>query len=206
MQKKVLVIDDEQIVLDSVNKILTPENFDVHTTSDPKQGIRLAITEPFDIVLTDIRMPDVDGFQVLRDIKRRKPSVPVLMITGFAAINSAVQAMKLGAVNYIEKPFTPNELVRVVSSAIEDSTGGSHEDPTLIHRKEILKILKRGASDREFARHVFEHGGDALEEYHLTNYEKLAIITSDINWIEDQIGILKPDQKQWLVDGQNNFK
>jgi DNA-binding NtrC family response regulator len=206
MKKKVLVIDDEKIVLDSVSKILKNENFDVHTTLYGKDGIHLAINEPFDIVLTDIRMPDVDGFQVLRDIKRLKPSVPVLIITGYASINSAVQAMKLGAANYIEKPFTPDELIRMVSSAIEDSTGEPHEDSTLIHRKEILNILKCGASDRDFVEQVFERGADVLEKYNLTNHEKLAIITADIDWIEDQIGTLKPDHKQWLIDAKKRFK
>ncbi len=206
MKKKVLVIDDEKIVLDSVSKILQNENFDVHTTLHGKAGIHLAINEPFDIVLTDIRMPHVDGLQVLRDIKRIKPSVPVLIITGYATITSAVQAMKLGAANYIEKPFTPDELIRIVSSTIDDAANLPHEDSTLIHKKEILKILKRGGSDREFAEQVFARGADALEKYNLTNHEKLAIITADIDWIEDQTGTLNPDHKQWLIDAGKNFK
>jgi DNA-binding NtrC family response regulator len=205
MKKKVLVIDDEKIVLDSVCKILQDENFDVHTTLHGKVGIRLAVSEPFDVVLTDIRMPYIDGIRVLRDIKRLKPLLPVLIITGYATIGSAVQAMKLGAANYIEKPFTPDELILKVSSAIEDSAEGSSEDPTLIHKKEILKILKRGASDNDFAEQVFENGADALEKYDLTNHEKLAIITADIDWIENQAGTLKPEHKQWLVDAQKRF-
>jgi len=204
MKKKVLVIDDEKIVLDSVRKILQNEDFDVHTTLHGQVGIRLAVSEPFDAVLTDIRMPYIDGIRVLRDIKRLKPSIPVLIITGYATVGSAVQAMKLGAANYIEKPFTPDELIRKVSSAIEDSIEGPSEEPTLIHRKEILQILKRGASDQDFAEQVFKSGVDALENYNLTNHEKLAIITADVDWIENQTGTLQPEHKQWLIDAQKN--
>jgi DNA-binding NtrC family response regulator len=206
MKKKALVIDDEKVVLDSISKILTDENFEVHTTLYGKGGISLAIKKPYDIVLTDIRMPYVDGFKVLRDIRRFKPAIPVVIITGYATVDSALQAMKLGATNYIEKPFTPDQLIRTVASAMEDTSNGSPEEQIIIHRKEILKILKKGASDRKFANRIFERGADALEKYNLTNHEKLAIITADIDWIEDQIGTLKPDHKQWLIDAKKHFK
>jgi len=204
MKKKVLVIDDEKIVLESVRKILENENYDVHTTVHGKVGIQMAVHEPFDIVLTDIRMPLIDGMRVLRDIKRLKPSLPVLIITGYASIGSAVQAMKLGAADYIEKPFTPDELIRKVSSAIEASEKGPSEEPTLVHKKEMLDILKRGASDHNFAERIFKRGADALDNYPLTSHEKLAIVTADIDWIENQTGTLQPEHKKWLIEAQKN--
>ena len=73
-------------------------------------------------------------------------------------------------------------------------------EQTLINRKEVLKILKKGAADRKFAKRIIESGADALEKYDLTSQEKLALITADIDWIEDQIGIIKPDHKQWLIE------
>ncbi|MBC2715883.1 MAG: response regulator [Desulfobacteraceae bacterium] len=202
MKKRALVIDDEQIVLDSIFKILTEEDFEVATTLNGAEGIRYAVNEPYDVILTDIRMPDIDGFQVIRDIRKSKASVPIVMITGYATVSSAVQAMKLGATNYIEKPFSPEELIRIVVSAMEDSSGESCEDQTIIHRKEVLKILKKGAADRDFAKRLFADGADALENYDLTSQEKLAFITADIDWIEDQIGIIQPDHKQWLIEGK----
>jgi len=201
-KKRVLIIDDEQVVLDSVDKILTSYGYDISTTSKAGIGVRRATNEPFHIVLTDIRMPDMDGLTVLRDIKRVKPTLPVLIITGYATVDSAIQAMKLGAVNYIEKPFTPEELVRAVVSAMDSSSSILQEEQTIIHIKEMLEVVKKGAKDPKFARKVFEQEGDVLEKYHLTHAEKLAIITGDIDWIEDQVGTIEPERKQWLTRGK----
>ena len=118
-KKKALVIDDEKIVLDSVSKILISENFEVDVAVAGRQGLDCAVKKEYDIVLTDIRMPDIGGMRVLRDVKRAKPSLPVVMITGYATVKSAVLAIKLGASDYLEKPFTPEELLNAVSSAIK---------------------------------------------------------------------------------------
>ncbi|MFB0520761.1 MAG: response regulator, partial [Desulfatiglandales bacterium] len=87
---KALVIDDEQIVLDSVSKILTAENYEVAVSLGGREGLNWAIERPYDIVLTDIRMPDIGGMRVLMHIKRAKPSLPVVIITGYATVRSAV--------------------------------------------------------------------------------------------------------------------
>jgi DNA-binding response OmpR family regulator len=204
--KKVLAIDDEAIVLESIRKVLREEGFDVTTSLSARAGIHMAGQEPFDIVLSDIRMPDVDGLTVIRDIKRIKPGMPILIITGYATVASAVQAMKLGAINYIEKPFAPEELIRAVVSAINASTSAVPEEQTLIHTEAVLNILKKGASDPDFARRVFEQGGDALDSYTLTPNEKLAIVTGDVGWLEDQLGMIKPEQKSWLTEGKKQSK
>ena len=104
-KKKVIVIDDEQIVLDSVSAMLTDEDYEVDTSLSSREGLDWAIERPYDIVLTDIRMPDIGGLRVLRDVKRVKPSLPVVIITGYATVQLAVQATKLGAEEIVEKPF-----------------------------------------------------------------------------------------------------
>jgi DNA-binding NtrC family response regulator len=195
---KALVIDDEQIVLDSVSRILTDENYMVECTLSGRQGRDLAIERPYDIVLTDIRMPDMGGMRVLRDIKRAKPSLPVVMITGYASVKSAVQAMKLGAADYLEKPFTPDQLLKAVASALEIAATKPPEEQALIHRTEMIKVLERAASDREFFTNLLEQAADALDGYDLTGPEKLALLTGDIEWIEEQIGPLTPPQRRWL--------
>jgi len=111
---KALVIDDEQIVLDSVKKILLEGNYDAEVTPSGRQGLEWGMQKDYDVVLTDIRMPDIGGMVVLRDLKRAKPMLPVVIITGYANVRSAVQAMKLGASDYLEKPFTPDELLKSV--------------------------------------------------------------------------------------------
>lgn len=117
--RKALVIDDEQIVLDSVRKILAGENYDVDTSITSRDGLEMALKNDYDIVFTDIRMPEIGGMRILRDIKRSKPSMPVVIITGYATVQSAVQAMRLGATNYLEKPFTPEELIEAAVSAFD---------------------------------------------------------------------------------------
>jgi DNA-binding NtrC family response regulator len=200
-KKKVLAIDDEQIVLDSIKKILSSDAYEVHTALKGGTGISHAISESFDIVLTDIRMPDIDGFKVIRDIRKYKPSIPIVIITGYASVSSAVQAMKLGATHYIEKPFTPDQLTQAIDSALASAAVRAPEEQTIIHRDEFFKVLQKGAKDSQFAQSVFATGAAALEGFDLTAQEKLAILTADINWIEDQMGTLSLDQKQWMIDG-----
>jgi DNA-binding NtrC family response regulator len=197
-KKRALVIDDEKIVLDSVSKILTDENYEVDVTLSGREGIDRAIKGKYDIVLTDIRMPDIGGMRVLRDVKRAKPSLPVVMITGYASIQSSVQAMKMGAADYIEKPFTPDLLLKAVASALDIAATQEPETQEIIHKEEILKVLERAASDSEFIASLLYQGSEALEKYDLTGPEKLAILTGDIEWIEGQIGSLTPNQKRWL--------
>jgi len=197
-KKKALVIDDEQVVLDSVSKILADEDYKVDVSLSGREGLNQAIQKEYDIVLTDIRMPDIGGMRVLRDIKRAKPALPVVMITGYASVRSSVQAMKLGAADYVEKPFTPDQLIRAVASALDIAATKPPEEQALIHKEEMITILERAASDSEFIAKLLYEGADALEEYDLTGPEKLALLTGDIEWIEKHIGPLKTNQKLWL--------
>ena len=197
-KKKALVIDDEQIVLDSVSQLLTDENYEVDVSLSGREGLDWAIERKYDIVLTDIRMPDIGGMRVLRDVKRIHPSLPVIIITGYATVRSAVQAIQLGAAQYIEKPFEPEELLEVVAQALDVAAFQAPEEQTLIHKEEMIKVLERAASDNEFFTNLLEYAVDALEEYNLTGPEKLAIATRDISWIEEHIGLLTRPQKRWL--------
>ena len=197
-KNKALVIDDEQIVLDSVNKILKDENYEVDVSLSGREGLDQAIKKEYDIVFTDIRMPDIGGMRVLRDVKRAKPSLPVVIITGYASVKSAVQAMKLGAADYIEKPFTPDQLLRAVDAALDRAATQVPEVQDLIHKAEMIKVLERAASDSEFFTNLLEYASDALDKYDLTGPEKLALLTGDIEWIEEEIGSLTRSQRRWL--------
>jgi len=202
--KKVLVIDDERIVIDSITKILKEERIDVEATLSGRQGLETALKKDYDLVLTDLRMPDIGGMRVLRDLKRAKPSLPVVMITGYATVPSAVQAMKLGAAEILEKPFSPDGLVAVVQKALEPCPPGPAEDQGVIHREEILRMLERAAADQNLVYDLMHCGADALADYELTNAEKLAILTADIEWIEKHVGELSPVQRKWLEARRNS--
>ena len=200
---KALVIDDELVVRESVSKILTDDQFEVTTSSSGRIGLERAVNNDFDIVLTDIRMPDIGGLTVLRDIKRAKPQLPVVMITGYATVKSSVQAMKLGATDYLEKPFTPEELIKTVKSALHIAATQELEDQGIIHKEELLMLLERAATDNDLTYNMLYHGSEALEEFNLTGPEKLAVITGDINWIEKHVGKINATQKKWLEQRQS---
>ena len=197
-KRSALVIDDETIVLESVRRILAEEHYQVETTTRGREGIAWARERSYDVVLSDVRMPDMGGMIVLREIKRAKPALPVVMITGYATVKSAVQAMKLGAADFIEKPFTPEELLGAVAAAQRLAASRPAEDQSLIHKDEIRRVLDLAVCDRGFFDQLLKNGVEALEGYDLTGPEKLALLTGDIGWIERNIGSLSAEQKQFF--------
>ena len=196
--KRILAIDDEQIVLDSVKKALEPEGYEIDLSQSSRQGLAWAMENEYDFVLTDIRMPEIGGMRILREIKRARPSLPVVIITGYATVQSAVQAMKLGAANYLEKPFTPDTLLSAVKTALKKAAEEEPEPQDLVHKEIITEVLERAASDSQFTADLLYKGADALEGYDLTGPEKLALLTGDIQWIESYIGSLTANQRRWL--------
>ncbi len=193
---RILAIDDEQIVLDSVRKVLG--DFQVDLAQSSRQGLEWAMGRDYDLVLTDIRMPEIGGMRILRDIKRAKPALPVVIFTGYATVASAVQAMKLGAADYLEKPFTPDLLLGTVQKALEEARTSAPEAQEVVHKQEVIRVLERAAVDSAFVSSLFYEGAGALEDYELTGPEKLAILTGDIQWLETQLGPLSAVQKRWL--------
>ncbi len=115
----ILVVDDEMIVCESCKRILDEDGYEVETALSGKEAIEKMRHDPFDIVITDLKMPGIDGMEVLRTIRKEYPDAIVIMITGFSTVDTAVEAMKLGAFDYIPKPFTPDEVSIVVKKAIE---------------------------------------------------------------------------------------
>jgi DNA-binding NtrC family response regulator len=111
----VLVVDDEKVVCASCARILGDEGHRVTTTQDPQEGLRLAAVNKPDVAIVDLKMPGMDGIEFLRRIKEVSPATEVMIITGFAEIQTAVQAMKLGAFDYVPKPFSPDQLLIAVA-------------------------------------------------------------------------------------------
>lgn len=120
---KLLVIDDEDIVRTSCRRVLSPEGYDVRLASNAFEGIKMLEEEQFDVVLTDLKMPDTDGITVLKTIKEKWPQTQVIVITGYQTVDTAVKSIKLGACDYIEKPFTPDALLSAVAAAIDSGKG-----------------------------------------------------------------------------------
>jgi formate/nitrite transporter len=118
MAEKMLIIDDEEIVLKSCRKIFEAEGFDVVTTANPQEGLKLVSEASYDVILVDWMMPGFDGMDVVEEIDKRSPSSTVVMISGYPTVGRATEAMKRGAMDYLAKPFRPEEICEVVKKAV----------------------------------------------------------------------------------------
>jgi two-component system sensor histidine kinase/response regulator len=116
---KLLIIDDEEIVLDSCQQILAGNNFEIRTAQDGNVGVSMITEYQPDLVFVDLKMPGISGFEVLDKINEVDPTIVAIVITGFATINSAVEAMQKGAFDFLPKPFTPDELRLITRRGLE---------------------------------------------------------------------------------------
>jgi DNA-binding NtrC family response regulator len=115
---KILVVDDEANICRSVEKILSKVGIHVRSALNGEEALNLLTVEKFNAVLTDLKMSRLGGMEVLRLAKELNPGMPVIVMTGYASVSSAVEVMKLGAVDYLPKPFTPDEIRAVVRQAL----------------------------------------------------------------------------------------
>jgi DNA-binding NtrC family response regulator len=149
--RSVLVVDDDKSVRDSIRMILEYEKFDVHFAEDGPTALSRLSTGTFDLILLDIKMPGMDGMKVLQHIRETKPYLPVVMISGHGTIETAVEATKLGAYDFLPKPLDRDRLVIVARNATEykelrERVLGKEailgESPRI---KEVLSLVERVA-------------------------------------------------------------
>jgi NADH:ubiquinone oxidoreductase subunit E len=148
MAGKILVVDDEPVVVKSCERILSPEGYVVDTASTGKEAIVKLGKNGFDLVITDIKMPDMDGIELLRWIRNSKPETGVVLITGYPSQESIKEALSLRILDYLPKPFSPALLVEVTQKAmeyvkageaVEDRTGDYTEEKA----RELDAIIKK---------------------------------------------------------------
>ncbi len=126
---KILVIDDERSVCVSCQRTLEEEGHAVDFALSGREGLDRASHGDYDLVLLDLKMPDVSGMEVLETLHHGRPDVLVIMITGYATIRTGVEAIKKGATDYIPKPFTPEELSAVVTRAVAEREALARGEP-----------------------------------------------------------------------------
>jgi CheY-like chemotaxis protein len=107
---RILAVDDEPVVLDAMRKILTLDGYSIDTVENGPEALGLVQRNDYDLVFTDLKMPGMNGVEVVKGVKHLRPDVDVAVITGYATIDSAVETMRDGAADYVQKPFTPAEL------------------------------------------------------------------------------------------------
>ena len=115
---RVLVVDDEDVVRRSYAAVLGEANCDVRSAADGDAGIAAMEAQPSDVVLLDLRMPGIDGMSVLKTFKRRWPEAEVVVITGFPEVDTAKEAVRAGAYDYIGKPVGPDRIVAATFGAL----------------------------------------------------------------------------------------
>ena len=118
MAEKMLIVDDDELVLTSCRKIFEAEGFAVTTTQNSREGLSLAATQAFDVILVDWKLPDSDGMDLVEEIDKCSPNSAVVMISGYATVGRATEALKRGAMDYVAKPFKPEEIIEAVKKAV----------------------------------------------------------------------------------------
>jgi len=139
----VLVIDDEKSMLEMMEIVLAKENCSIVTTPDPIKGLELVKTNDFDVIIQDLKMPKMGGLELLEKIKNLHPKTPVIIITAFSTWDNAVEAMRLGAFDYIKKPFDTDNIRAVVTRAAQQKRSiDESEELSLVDVKEIVGSSK----------------------------------------------------------------
>lgn len=157
MQTRVLMVDDEREFIETLSERLAMRDYDVTTSLSGEDAVEKIKASRFDVVVLDVSMPGMDGIDTLREIKRLRPLTEVIMLTGHATVDSAIDGMKLGAFDYLRKPCETEDLVVKIRQAYKKKS--DHEERIRQARiKEIIRsprtaLKKRSAED-----------GTALEE------------------------------------------
>ncbi|MBA7594744.1 Glycine cleavage system H protein [subsurface metagenome] len=164
----ILIVDDELVICKSCKKILERSNHNIDYVLTGQEALKNIKEKEYEIVITDLKMPGIDGMKLLDIVKETFKEVDVIMITGYASIDTAVEAMKLGAFDYIPKPFTPDELRSVTSRALE--------------RRRLLKEEREKAS-RTYVRFEYVMPGDLyyLPEHAWVKLEEDGNVTAGVD-------------------------
>ena len=120
MAKKILVIDDEKIVCDMAKKILEAENYEVETFTDSQLALERIRTQPFDLVVTDLKMENVSGMDILKEVNRLYPETRVIMLTAYATLDATIEAIRERIYDFFPKPVKIDELKKSVKKALGD--------------------------------------------------------------------------------------
>ncbi len=154
---KILVIDDERGIREGCRRILESENYQVLTAEDGSKGLELARTDQVAVALIDLKMPGIDGLEVLKEIRKINAEIIPIIVSGHGTIESAVEAMKAGAFDFITKPFTPDQLLKIIdrglSQKIERLKGLELKKE---HREQVVDDLNSMAiADEIMARYQY---------------------------------------------------
>ncbi|MGV2828763.1 response regulator [Myxosarcina sp. GI1(2024)] len=152
ISRKILIVDDHRTIRQTVVQALEALGHQVVPATDGRDALRQLENSEYDLMLLDLKMPGMDGLEVLKKAVKKYPDLPVVIISAHGTINSAIEAMKLGAVDFLEKPFTPQQLRRVIYPILEQETDENEENRTYKKAINTAKInTSKGKLDRAIA-------------------------------------------------------
>ncbi|MDI6800929.1 MAG: NAD(P)H-dependent oxidoreductase subunit E [Thermodesulfovibrionales bacterium] len=125
----ILAVDDEQIILRSCERILSPEGYKVDTATSAREGLDLLGKNNYDLIITDIKMPEMDGIEFMRQVRTKNPDINIVVITGYPSQESIKEALSLRIIDYLPKPFSPIHLLEVAGHAMELKKKGAAPEP-----------------------------------------------------------------------------
>lgn len=146
-QSSVLIVDDEKNIRLTLSHSLKPMGFDTETAITGEEALEKIENKEFKLVLLDIKLPGIDGIEVLRKIRQSRPDIAVIIITAHGTIESAVEAMKLGAIDFLQKPFTPGEIRDLVTKIMERK---SLDESNPADYDIFIELAKKSINERHF--------------------------------------------------------
>ncbi len=202
----ILIMEDDLNIAKGLKMVLDEEGYNVDLQNTGNGAMDAMNQYNYNLLMADLRLPDIDGMQVLKKVKEISPDTEVIVMTGYATSDLAVNAMKLGARDFIAKPFTEEQIKTAIDDAlaanlsrIEKMSGSDRKRAkTSIEKREVLKVLNRTADDSEFRVRLIDQGSSALSEYTMSSKAKAAIASGDLKWINENIGELNQKQLMFI--------
>ncbi len=158
---RILAVDDEEIILDSFRKILVLAGYSIDTVERGSEVLGLIRQNDYDFVFTDLRMPEMDGVEVTKAVKHLRPDIDVIVITGFASIETAVETVRFGAIDYIQKPFAEDELLEFVKTALI-----KRQDKLEKQMRHKIRLIKPGTGESRSKFELNVPGGVFISPQH----------------------------------------
>jgi len=201
----ILVMEDEFSVARGLEIVLTEEGYVVDLAMTGQSALDKSSENIFDLLVADLRLPDIDGMEVVKQVKKRRPQTEAIVITGYPSVSSAVESVKIGVYDYLRKPFTDDQFMEAVQGALKRKAAASIEEVIaeteqgrLIQKQEVIRVLDRTSQDVDFWRALMETGSKALEGYRLSAEAKAAIVRGDLKWIKENVGELTREQLMYI--------
>lgn len=203
----ILVMEDDRNVARGLKFILDEEGYNVDVQETGYGALKAIGLSDYDLLMADIRLPDIDGLQVIRQVKEERPDTGIIAMSGYATSSLAVDAMKLGAYDFLAKPFTEEQIKSAIDDALYQNlsrrqgiqeTSSDIKSGVSIEKREVMKVLNRTCEDTAFWDRLMNRGSNALWEYVLSSEAKSAIASGDLKWLNQNVGELTQKQLMFV--------